>query len=345
MKLSCIPVITVGLSMLVPSTFAQERAEQKLEPIQKQQPAKQAPAKPLMPRKDGLIPVNPKQTVLIDRQRKRVLVKAKICNREALLEMLVCLKGRKQHEAIVALDANAIQLHAALLAIGAKPGAPVKFVPKYVPSWGQVLDVFVSWKDKDGKLQRRAAQELIRRSINRYHMQKLESLPDGVKVPFDELRYDSRRKELLWFGPMTDKQYKSLTELSSDTAYRKAINAFREAGKTRPMKAKFIFSGSFFFEEPDQKKYYTAEGGWVVCVANLPEALIDVNIPSTDSDGNQAFEAWTDRIPAVGTEVTLEIIPRDEFKPEPPEAKAAKGTKKSPPVGSKPAQKIESGND
>ncbi len=307
--------------------LAQEQESQKsAEPTKTQQTRK-----PVKARKDGLVPVNRKNTVLIDRAKKRVVLKGRICNRDALLEMFVCLKERKQHEAIVALDADAYEVHTALLAVGAKPGAPTKWVPKHVPSWGQYVDIFVSWVDKDGKQHRRRAQEMIRRSINRYHMQELKALPDGVKVPFDELRYDTRRHELLWFGPMSDKQYKSLTGLSEDKAYRAAIDGFRESAQVRQMNAQFIFSGSFFFEDEDKKKHYTAEGGWVVCVANLPEALIDVDVPSSDSDGNQAFEAWTERIPPVGTEVTVELVPLKKFKPEPAEAKKPIGKDKQTP--------------
>ena len=327
-------IASLMLVAFAPFGLAQEQESQK-KTDQTKPAKKQQERKPVKPRKDGLVPVNRKNTVLIDRANKRVVLKGKICNRDALLEMFVCLKERKQHEAIIALDADAFEVHTALLAVGAKPGGPTKWVPKYVPSWGQYVNIFVSWVDKDGKKQRKRAQEMIRRSINRYHMQELKALPAGVKVPFDELRYDTRRKELLWFGPMSDKQYKSLMDLSDARDYRAAIDGFRESAQVRQMDARFIFSGSFFFEDEDKKKHYTAEGGWVVCVANLPEALIDVDVPSSDSDGNQAFEAWTERIPAVGTEVTVELVPLKKFKREPPEAKKPIGKEKLTPGNKK----------
>lgn len=258
---------------------------------------------------DGLIPLNRQRTVLVDRKRKRVLLKTKVCNREALLEMLVCLTERKLHESILVLDANALEVHSGLLAIGAKPGGPAKFVPRYIPSHGQEIDIFLNWTDKDGRRQRCRAQEWIRNSVNRYHIQDLAALPPTVKVPFDELRYDTRRKELLWFGPMSQTQYESLCELSDDKAYRKAIDAFREDGRMRKMEAKFMFAGSFFYEDETTKRFYTAEAGYVVCVANLPEALIDVNVASSDSNGNLSYEASTDVIPPEETEVTVELIP------------------------------------
>ncbi|MFK7817535.1 MAG: YdjY domain-containing protein, partial [Planctomycetaceae bacterium] len=68
-------------------------------------------------------------------------------------------------------------------------------------------------------------------------------------------------------------------------------------------------AGSFFYEDEDHPRFYTAEAGYVVCVANLPEALVDVSIPSSSSNGALAFETLTEKIPPEGTEVTVELIP------------------------------------
>lgn len=310
MRQLIIPATLIGC--LLPPALAQQTKEQKAQ--ERRQQAQRAvesstPPKPLKPRADGLIPFNRKGTVLADRTKKRVLLTAKVCNRDALLEMFVCLPERKQHESILVLDADAIQVHTALLLIGARAGSPAKFVPKYIPPHGQEIDVFLNWKDKDEKPKRCRAQEWIQHSVRRYHVQKLETLPPGVKVPFDELRYDTRRQELLWFGPMTTQQHKNLYALSEDKAYREAVDAFRESGRVRKMDAKFLFAGSFFFEDEEFPRFYTAEGGQVICVANMPEALLDINVPSSDSNGALAFEARTDRIPPIGTEVMIELIP------------------------------------
>ena len=68
----------------------------------------------------------------------------------------------KTHEAIVSIDCHSRFVHAALLAMGAKAGTPVRFRPKYTPAHGSVVDIFVLWKDKDGKQQIAAAQEWMR---------------------------------------------------------------------------------------------------------------------------------------------------------------------------------------
>lgn len=306
--------LTLVLSCVLSApSFGQQSDAQKLEELRKRaaqaDKKKAEPKKPLKPRADGLIPMNAQQTVLVDRKKKRVYLKTTLCNRDAMLEMFLCLKERKEHESILSLDGDAIHVHTALLMVGAEAGAPAEFRPKYIPSHGQEIDVFVNWKDKDGKAQRCRAQEWIQHSVNRYHVEKLETLPPGVKVPFDELRYDTRRKELLWFGPMSEKQHKNLYDLSEDKTFRTAIDKFKEAGRIRKMEAKFIFAGSFFFENKDFPRFYTAEGGMVICVANMPEALLDINITSSGSDASRSFETRTDRLPPVGTEVEIELIP------------------------------------
>jgi hypothetical protein len=50
------------------------------------------------------------------------------------------------------------------LAIGLEPGNPVSFDPEYVPARGPKVAVRVRWKDAEGGVQERAAQEWIRNS-------------------------------------------------------------------------------------------------------------------------------------------------------------------------------------
>jgi hypothetical protein len=59
------------------------------------------------------------------------------------------------------VHAKAFQLHAGLLGIVAKPGKPVKFDP-YTPATGQVIEVWVLWKDDKGQLKKARAQEWIK---------------------------------------------------------------------------------------------------------------------------------------------------------------------------------------
>jgi hypothetical protein len=84
-------------------------------------------------------------------QERRVLISAEVCLREGQLELLMCRKPSKEHEAILTADVDARKIHAALNAAGAIEGSPVRFQPKYRPASGTKIKVSVQYKDK-GKL-------------------------------------------------------------------------------------------------------------------------------------------------------------------------------------------------
>jgi hypothetical protein len=60
-----------------------------------------------------------------------------------------------------AVDADARDIHKALLLTGAKPGEPVHFQPKYVPARGQAIKVTLRW-EQDGKQMSIPAQQWVR---------------------------------------------------------------------------------------------------------------------------------------------------------------------------------------
>jgi hypothetical protein len=100
--------------------------------------------------------------VWFDDKRNAVVVDGQVCLREGQLEMFACPKGTKEHESVVSLNCTAEEVHAGLLAAGAKPGKPVSFNPDYQPATGQIIDIYVLWKDEDGKKHQERAQEWIK---------------------------------------------------------------------------------------------------------------------------------------------------------------------------------------
>ena len=78
--------------------------------------------------------------------------------------MFACPVGTKEHESIVATLAKASEVHAALLAIDATPGTPVQYVPEFVPATGQVIRVWVCWRDPEKKFRVVDARKWIQRS-------------------------------------------------------------------------------------------------------------------------------------------------------------------------------------
>jgi hypothetical protein len=94
---------------------------------------------------------------------RRVVIQAHVCLREGMLELLLCRKQTKEHEAIVAADIDARAVHTALLAAGAEAGAPVKYQPEFRAPTGSRIKVSVRYEDK-GKQVTLPAQRWVRNS-------------------------------------------------------------------------------------------------------------------------------------------------------------------------------------
>ena len=97
--------------------------------------------------------------VWVDMKKKQVIVDGYVSLREGYLEMFACPAGTKEHESVVAVQSSAQVVHAALLAIGAKPGTPVQFTPKFAPATGTEIAVEVRWLDPHGKWHKTPAQQ------------------------------------------------------------------------------------------------------------------------------------------------------------------------------------------
>ena len=289
-------------------------------------PSKKPVAKP--------IALNPKGTVLLDRAGKRLLLKAKVCARDRVLEMLCCLKRTKEHESILTLDASAAVVHAGLLALGAKQGTPVrhykevapgKVVPDFKPPTGQRIEIFLQWNDKAGKPRRVRAQRWIRKAIQRYFSAPLVKLPKEVVLPTErpKLVFDEKNKELVWFGTMKPAQRDVFLKLTGDKVFGTAVKRLFAESQPTQMQAHWVFAGSgFVVDMKTRKKVYLAENGNLVCVANFPSATLDIAQVSSDKGSSLLYEAFIERIPPVNTEVLIELIPKSapvgKTSPPPP---------------------------
>jgi hypothetical protein len=97
----------------------------------------------------------------IDAKRKRVYLDGYVTLKRGPLEMFACPVGTKEHESIVAALARSREVHAALLAVGADSGTPVRFQPEYLPPTGQIIRVFVCWYDAQGDFHAADARQWI----------------------------------------------------------------------------------------------------------------------------------------------------------------------------------------
>jgi hypothetical protein len=169
--------------------------------------------------------------------------------REGPLEHLLCLKGTKEHEAILATRAVPRQIHAGLLLTGAEPGHPVRFHPRFEPPAGTPVAIDLEW-DEAGKTRKTDARDWV---------------------------LDERKK----------------TPLTTD----------------------WVFAGSVLVENSVTKApYYAADDGDLFTVANFANAILDLPFASAANDAERSYVARTERIPPVGTGVTLYLHPRKAVK-------------------------------
>ena len=98
---------------------------------------------------------------LVRPKAKKVILRARVVLREGYLEHLMCSKGTKEHEAILATDAVPHLIHAGLLLTGAEAGHPVRFVPKFEPPSGTVIAIDVEWR-QDGKAHKADARQWVK---------------------------------------------------------------------------------------------------------------------------------------------------------------------------------------
>jgi len=94
--------------------------------------------------------------------KRRVRVNAYVCLRMGQLEQFLTRRRTKEHEAILAADVDARDIHTALTLARAEAGQPVKFQPDYRPASGTPIKVFLEYTDKDKKTVRLPAQDWIR---------------------------------------------------------------------------------------------------------------------------------------------------------------------------------------
>jgi hypothetical protein len=124
-------------------------------------PAEQPQFSPL-PEPEGATRLSRQDRVWIDVKSHEVLIDGYVALRSGYLEMFACPVGTKEHESVVAVDTKAATVHAALLAVGAVVGHPVRYRPDFAPPEGTEIEVEVRWRGEAGEWQSARAQEWIR---------------------------------------------------------------------------------------------------------------------------------------------------------------------------------------
>jgi hypothetical protein len=96
----------------------------------------------------------------------------------------------------------------------------------------------------------------------------------------------------------------------------KAQDWIRDIKTGKALEHPWVFGGSGFWQdEQTGAKSYLAESGDFICVSNFPSAMLDLPVESSQANEALVYEAFTERIPPVGTRVRLVLTPKLESKP------------------------------
>ncbi len=152
----------VEKSKEVPS--AAKLGDKKETPIEEPASTEEKPrdlGEPLVDASAKLVRLNPKQPVWADSQNKHVVMLGEVCKAGYPLEFFATYSNRS-YEAVVAVNVTPSIVHAGLEAVGAVPGHPAQFQPRFVPPTGTEVAIEVRWKDKKGQVKSSPAQDWIR---------------------------------------------------------------------------------------------------------------------------------------------------------------------------------------
>lgn len=120
------------------------------------------PAYPPLPEPEGVRRLSEQDRLWIDVKNHEVVVDGYVALRRGMLEMFACPAGTKEHESVVALHTKAATVHAALLAVGAKEGHPVRYRPEFAPPEGTEIGIEVRWRNAAGEWKSARAQDWVR---------------------------------------------------------------------------------------------------------------------------------------------------------------------------------------
>jgi hypothetical protein len=104
-----------------------------------------------------------KEEIWIDVDSKEVIFAGHVCLNAGALEMFICPEQTKEHESVISAHATALQVHLALVALGANPGKATSWDPEYRAAYGPTIEITLKWKDPDtGKPKATSAKQWIR---------------------------------------------------------------------------------------------------------------------------------------------------------------------------------------
>jgi hypothetical protein len=169
-------------------------------------------------------------------------------------------------------------------------------------------------------------EQLLTRKKKKEHEAILSADLDARKIHEALLLANAKEGEPVRYTPKyrpaSGTAIKITLVYKDEKGVKKTVNArswLKNAKTGKELDCDWVFAGSMLIAnslDKDAPKYYLANDGDIICVSNFDSALLDVPIKSSKDDADRGYEAWEDRIPPVGTEVTVILEPVIAEKPK-----------------------------
>ncbi|MCG8433288.1 MAG: YdjY domain-containing protein [Gammaproteobacteria bacterium] len=115
------------------------------------------------------------------------------------------------------------------------------------------------------------------------------------------------------YVPPSGTEIEIKVEWIDDSGIKQSVQAqewVRDLNTGKQMTHPWVFAGSLFWNDPNSgRQIYQAEGGDFICVSNFATAMLDIPVESTDANSGLYYEAFTERLPPLGTPVRLVLKP------------------------------------
>ena len=122
--------------------------------------------------------------IQVDVKNKTVRMECEALNITGTLEFLCCVKGPNEYESVLRSEVRPSHLHLALLMIGLKPGAPIRYdeqEKKWLPPTGPALKMSIEYQ-KDGKTITIPAERTMREIKTKKPMPDVTWVFSGSKI-------------------------------------------------------------------------------------------------------------------------------------------------------------------
>jgi hypothetical protein len=149
----------VGQKPSKPAAAAATTTPANEEPADAEKPRDLGP--PLVEDPAALRRLDPVSPVWLDKKHRQVVFQGEVCQANYPLEFLVTYPDRA-YESVMVAKVKPSVVHAGLVFLGAEPGHPAQFDPKYEPATGTPVEIRVCWKDKFGQRQDCLARDWVR---------------------------------------------------------------------------------------------------------------------------------------------------------------------------------------